>query len=32
MTAARYAAEGHKVLVVSDRVKFLKAMCCSSRR
>ena len=25
MTAARYAAEGHKVLVVSDRVKFLKS-------
>ena len=24
MTAARYAAEGHKVLVVSDRVAFLK--------
>ena len=24
-TAARYAAEGHKVLVVSDRVKFLKS-------
>ena len=24
MIAARYAAEGHKVLVVSDRVKFLK--------
>jgi len=24
-TAARYAADGHKVLVVSDRVKFLKS-------